>query len=142
MARSKATVANKPREPHPLAGGVRDHLGLLAEMTREFTASADYKTVAHSTLQRIANFMGAEAASLFLLSDTGDSLVCTACYGPVDITGLHIAAKTGVVGRAVAMHQGSLVRDVKNDKDFGGIVDAKTGFTTRSLLVAPLVIGR
>src|SRR4051812_3764509 len=112
MARSKATVVTTPREPLPLAAGVRDHLGLLAEMTREFTATADYKTVAHATLQRIANFMGAEAASLFLLSDTGDNLVCTACYGPVDITGLQIAAQTGVVGRAVAMRQGSLVRDV------------------------------
>src|SRR5579864_3153817 len=126
MARTKTKVADKLSEPHPLASGVRDHLGLLAEMTREFTASADYKTVAHSTLQRIANFMHAEAASLFLLSDTGDSLVCTACYGPVDITGLQIAANSGVVGRTVAMQQGSLVRDVSSDKDFGGVVDAKT----------------
>jgi len=142
MARPKTSLADSSHEPHPLASSVRDHLGLLAEMTREFTASADYKTVAPSTLQRIANFMHAEAASLFLLSDTADKLVCTACYGPVDITGLQIDAKTGVVGRAVATRQGSLVRDVTNDKDFGGVVDAKTGFKTRSLLVAPLNIGR
>ena len=35
-----------------------------------------------------------------------------------------------------------MVRDVSEDNDFGGVVDAKTGFKTRSLLVAPLVIGR
>src|SRR5437868_2986503 len=106
--------------------GVRDHLGLLAEMTREFTASSDYKTVAHSALARISNYMGAEAASLFLVSDTGEALVCSACYGPVDITGLNISANTGVVGRAVAAREGALVRDVSENLDFGAAVDAKT----------------
>ncbi len=121
--------------------GVKDHLGLLAEMTREFTASSDYKTIAQSALARITTYMGAEAASLFLVSDTGEALVCSACYGPVDITGLNIAANTGVVGRAVATREGALVRDVAERADFGAAVDAKTGFTTRSLLVAPLAIG-
>ena len=122
--------------------GVRDHLGLLAEMTREFTASSDYKTVAYSALERITKYMGAEAASLFLVSDNGEALVCSACYGPVDITGLNIDANTGVVGRAVSAREGALVRDVSEISDFGSGVDAKTGFKTRSLLVAPLVIGQ
>src|SRR4051812_14541053 len=74
--------------------GLRDHLGLIAEMTREFSASTDYKTVAHSALERITKYVSAEAASLFLLSDNGESLVCSGCYGPVDITGLHIPATT------------------------------------------------
>ena len=34
-----------------------------------------------------------------------------------------------------------MVRDVSEDADFGAAVDAKTGFTARSLLVAPLAIG-
>ncbi len=144
---SKRGAAEKPPgkplgSPDVHAGhGVRNHLGLLAEMTREFTASSDYKTIVQSALARISAYMGAEAASLFLLSDTGEALVCSACYGPVDITGLNISANTGVVGRAVATREGALVRDVSEREDFGAAVDAKTGFTTRSLLVAPLVIG-
>ena len=144
MARQapKQTAAEKALPPDVHAGReVRDHLGLLAEMTREFTASSDYKTVAHSALARISNYMGAEAASLFLVSDTGEALVCSACYGPVDITGLNISANTGVVGAAVAAREGALVRDVSENVDFGAAVDAKTGFKTRSLLVAPLVLG-
>jgi sigma-B regulation protein RsbU (phosphoserine phosphatase) len=119
-----------------------DHLRLIAEMTREFTASHDYKTIAHSALERITKYVGAEAASLFLVGDGDDMLACSACYGPVDITGLRISSKTGVVGRAVQRREGILVRDVREDPDFGGAVDAKTGFTTRSLLVAPLAIGQ
>jgi len=139
----------KPAAPDRSAGAERagsnsmqDHLRLIAEMTREFTASHDYKTIVHSALERITKYVGAEAASLFLVSDTGDDLACSACYGPVDITGLRISSKTGVVGRAVQMRAGLLVRDVSEDADFGGGVDAKTGFKTRSLLVAPLTIGQ
>ncbi len=120
----------------------RDHLALIADMTREFGAANDYKAVAHTALERITKYVGAEAASLFLLSDSGDNLVCVACYGPVDITGLSIPAATGVVGRCVISRKGLLVRDVSTDGDFGAAVDAKTGFTTRSLLVAPLAIGK
>jgi len=124
------------------AQDMRGHLGLIAEMTREFTMASDYKTVAYAALERITKYIGAEAASLFLVGDTGETLVCSACYGPVDITGLRIPANTGVVGRAVQTREGIMVRDVSQDVDFGAVVDAKTGFKTRSLLVAPLTIGR
>lgn len=122
--------------------GIKDHLYLIAEMTREFTASHDYKTIVHAALERITRFIGAEAASLFLLADNGETLACSACFGPVDITGLRISATTGVVGRTVQTREGTMVRDVSEDADFGASVDAKTGFTTRSLLVAPLSVGQ
>src|SRR5690606_39779562 len=89
-------------------GEERDHLGLIAEMTKEFAAANDYKAVAHTALERITKYVGAEASSLFLLSDAGDALVCVACYGPVDITGLNIPAATGVVGRCVVSRRGLL----------------------------------
>ena len=38
----------------------------------------------------------------------------------------------------VISRKGLMVRDVSQDGDFGAAVDEKTGFTTRSLLVAPL----
>ena len=148
----KAQASTLPAQPpisptSPQEGGhggtaMQDQLRMLSEMTREFTASHDYKTVVHSALARITKYIGAEAAALFLLSDTGDTLACSACVGPVDITGLIISAKTGVVGRTVQKREGTLVRDVRLDADFGAAVDSKTGFTTRSLLVAPLSIGK
>lgn len=138
----KTQSGDTPEADTKPQGEERDHLLLIAEMTREFAAANDYKAVAHTTLERITKYMSAEAASLFLLSDSGDTLVCVACYGPVDITGLSIPAATGVVGRSVISRKGLLVRDVSQDRDFGAAVDAKTGFTTRSLLVAPLAIGK
>lgn len=128
--------------PDAVEREIKDHLSLVAEMTREFTTSLDFAVVEQSALERIADYVGAEAGSLFLVTDEGDSLVCSACCGPVDITGLAIPKDTGIVGRSVATRQGLMVRDTSKDSDFGGMVDAKTGFTTRSLLVAPLIVGR
>jgi sigma-B regulation protein RsbU (phosphoserine phosphatase) len=98
--------------------------------------------VAASALERITLHVGAEAASLFLLDDDHASLVCSACYGPVDITGLRIGSADGIVGRAVQQQEGQMVRDVRADADFGSSIDAQTGFNTRSILVAPLGVGR
>lgn len=122
-------------------GEVKGHLGLIAAMTREFTATRDADIMAKTGLERITNYVGAQASSLFLLADDGNELVCSACFGPVDITGLHIPADAGIVGRCYQERSGQMVRDVSEDADFGGMVDDQTGFTTKSILCAPLSLG-
>ena len=76
--------------PPLTAAQVKDHLSLIAEMTLVFSESHSFATVAKSALERIAKHVGAEASSLFMLDDHGNALVCTACYGPVDITGMRL----------------------------------------------------
>jgi len=120
----------------------KDHLALIAEMTAVFSESHSFETVAQSALERICKAVEAEAASLFMLDDQSKSLVCTACYGPVDITGMRIPSSAGIVGRAVQRQEAQIVRDARADADFGSMVDAKTGYTTKSILVAPMTVGR
>ena len=119
---------------------LRDHLALIADMTREFGAANDYKAVAHTALERIAKYVGAEAASLFLLSDLGDSLVCTACFCPVDITGLSIPATAGIVGCCVVSRKGLLVRDVSQDTDFLHLHPGLAGCLANARIKGPLEI--
>ncbi|TAL01693.1 MAG: GAF domain-containing protein [Rhodospirillaceae bacterium] len=148
MRKPQAAIAAADRSPAADSSAIlvereiKDHLGLIAEMTRVFAASHDARSVAASALERITVHVGAEAASLFLIDDDRETLACSACYGPVDITGMRIAINAGIVGRAVQRQEGQMVRDVRADADFGSGVDAKTGFTTRSILVAPLSVGR
>ncbi|MCB2108028.1 MAG: SpoIIE family protein phosphatase [Rhodobacteraceae bacterium] len=120
---------------------IKDHLALIAEMTREFTATHTLDSVSMKALERITAFVGAEASSMFLLDADSGELVCNACFGPVNITGLRLPPGTGIVGRAVQQVQGQIIRDVRKDSDFGALVDAKTGFSTRSILVAPMALG-
>ncbi|MBL8643570.1 MAG: SpoIIE family protein phosphatase [Rhodospirillaceae bacterium] len=142
MALATAPAVETITPPPLSAAEVKDHLSLIADMTLVFSASHSFDAVAKSALERVAKYVGAEASSFFMLDDQGQALVCTACYGPVDITGLRLPSTAGIVGRCVQSQEARIVRDVRKDADFGAVVDAKTGFVTKSILVAPLSVGR
>ena len=116
------------------------HLELLAEMGQDFAASLDIGETLERALQRIAAYLDAEAASLFLLEADDRELVCRACFGPTNITGLRIGPDQGIVGRSIQENHCQIVRDVRLDPDFSKVVDEDTGFQTRSILCAPLSV--
>lgn len=118
------------------------NLALLAAMTRGFARSGDFAEMVRAGLERITDRLGAEASSLFLLEGEARDIVCHACHGPVDISGLRLPWGVGIVGRCIAEDAAQMVRDVRRDPNFAGAeVDAATGFVTRSILVAPLSVG-
>lgn len=124
----------------PLAeagNGERRALRFLAELSQALAESLDLRETLRMAVTRIADFMQAEAASLFLLDHAG-LIECRICVGPVDITGLKLAVGQGVVGRCVADNATQIVRDASRDTRVNVRVDAETGFATRSILCAPL----
>ncbi len=116
------------------------HLDLIATMSQDFAASRDIEESLRHGLALIADAVGAEASSVFLVDDDTDELVCRACTGPVDISGLRLPAHTGIVGCTIDENQPRMVRDVRQDAAFGDVVDAATGFVTRSVLCAPMTV--
>ena len=122
------------------ATAIEDHLDLLVEMGQDFATSLDIGGTLDKALARIAGFLDAEAASLFLLTDNDRRLICRACFGPTNITGLALAADQGIVGRSVQENDCQIVRDVAQDPDFARTVDQESGFTTRSILCAPMSV--
>lgn len=117
-----------------------DHLALLADMTADFAQTEDVDQALHQGLGRIAERLDAEAGSLFVFDPATGELVCRACVGPVDVTGLRLAADHGIVGRAVQSGTRELVDKADVDTDFAASVDEQTGFVTRSILAAPLKV--
>ncbi len=145
MSESSARVSELPTLRHGAVHGVdpaavHNHLELLTEMGRDFASSLDLEATLTHAVRRIAEYVDAEAGALFMLSATGAELRCNACVGPVEITGLTLAADQGIVGRCVQTDGCTIVRDVASDPNFHGGVDAKTGFTTRSILCAPMSV--
>jgi len=122
------------------AKGVAGGLELLSEMGQDFAASLDLDAALLKGIQRITEYVGAEAGALFLLEQDGSVLRCTACTGSTDITGLTLASDEGIVGRCVQTDTPAIVRDVAKDPNFQNAIDAQTGFTTRSILCAPLSV--
>ena len=128
----------------PLAAagnGERRALRFLAELSQALAESLDLRETLRMAVTRIADFMQAEAASLFLLDHAG-LIECRICVGPVDITGLRLGVGQGVVGRCVAENATQIVRDASRDARVNVRVDAETGFATRSILCAPLANAR
>ncbi len=111
---------------------------LLIELGQEFARSIDIESTLTHAASRIAEYMNAEAASVFLLDRASMSLECRACFGPVNITGLQMPVGKGIVGKTAADGLSRLVADVQSDPDFTARVDRKTGFSTRSILCTPL----
>ena len=122
-------------------------LAFFAELSQALAVSLDLRKTLPEVVNRVAEFMGAEAASLFLLAGDaaqapGGVLECRVCVGPVDITGTRLAVGQGVVGRAVADNATQIVVDAANDDRVWRAGDDASGFVTRSLVCAPLRTAR
>ena len=115
---------------------VLDHLEDLIQ-TFEYSLYID-ETIA-LTLRKLMEHMHCEAASVFLNNDA-DGLTCMASAGPVDLKGVTIRIGTGIVGKAVDDSEVVMIRDARDSDLFFDGIDKKTGFITRSLLCAPLIV--
>ncbi len=122
------------------SGQIYDHLELLSAMGRDFASSLDIEASLRRAIEHISDYVDAEGGALFLLDDKGEMLRCHACAGPTEITGLKLGADQGIVGRCVQNDASEIIRDVTKDPGFHSDVDEKTGFTTRSILCAPMIV--
>ena len=116
----------------------RRALTFLADLSQTLALSLDLKKTLALAVTRIAGFMQAEAASMFLIEPGSNVLECKICVGPADILGLKLAIGQGVVGRTVAQNKPQLVLDAQHDARVNVRVDAETGFVTHSILCVPL----
>ncbi|GMR08659.1 MAG: hypothetical protein BMS9Abin26_1666 [Gammaproteobacteria bacterium] len=121
-------------------GRFEDHLQLLADITEEFATSLDIDDTLRTSIHEIMDALSSEAASIFLLENDNTELVCRASAGAYPITGLRLRASQGIVGKTIELNTTQIVRDVSKDPNFTHAVDEETGFTTRSILCAPLAI--
>ena len=136
MATSNVYNLFERREGHSL----EEQLELLADITQSFASSLEITDTLNNAIQKFMEYLNAEAASIFLLETNGTELVCRACAGPVDITGLSLPAEAGIVGKTVSSRVPQMVRDVSTDTSFAKNVDKDTGFVTRSILCTPLLV--
>jgi sigma-B regulation protein RsbU (phosphoserine phosphatase) len=136
FAPSKPSLIDQPVNPPEIS--VFEHLELLSEMGRDFASSQDIAVSLKKAVMHIAEYVGAAGGALFILDESGHNLICEACVGGIEITGITVPSDQGVVGRSVQNHSGEIVRDVQNDPNFYNKIDQKSGFVTRSIICAPL----
>ena len=117
-------------------------LAFFADLSQALAVSLDLGQTLSETVNRVADFMQVEAASLFLLDPATQVLECRICVGPVDITGTRLGVGQGVIGTAVAENRVQIVVDAANDPRIWRAADDETGFITTSLVCAPLATAK
>ncbi len=133
--------SSSPVDPVTMASDdaiIFDQLELLSEMSRDFATSRDMQASLEKAVAHITTYLNADGGALFMLDEAAENLICEACVGATEITGLTVPSDQGIVGRSVQNHSAEIVRDVQNDPNFYNKVDEETGFTTRSIICAPL----
>lgn len=113
-------------------------LAFLADYSQALAVSLDLRKTLSEAVTRVAEFMQAEAASLFLLDPVTQVLECRICVGPVDLSGIRLAIGQGVVGLAVSENETQIVADAEHDPRVWRAGDESSGFETKSLICAPL----
>jgi sigma-B regulation protein RsbU (phosphoserine phosphatase) len=124
--------------PHLGAVAFESALALLADMTQHFAEVRDLGETLERTLASIAQHVGSEAGSLWLIDGEGKEITCVACVGPNPITGLRLPVGVGIVGKSMRENTCQTVLDAANDPDFSQKMDEESGFETRSILCAPM----
>lgn len=90
------------------------------------------------------NLTCAECGSLFLVDEDTNELVFKVVTGPTAsrLEGMRVRIGEGVVGNVAQRGLSIIVPDTSTDARFANRFDRSTGFTTRSIIAAPLKIGR
>jgi len=144
MANNQSSTASKKPAPSSAElggdGQIYDHLELLSVMGRDFASTLDIEASLKRAIEHITDYVDAEGGALFMLDDKGETLRCHACVGATEITGLTLKSDQGIVGRCVQNKASEIIRDVTKDADFHGGIDEETGYTTRSILCAPMSV--
>ncbi|HVO03820.1 MAG TPA: SpoIIE family protein phosphatase [Candidatus Cybelea sp.] len=119
-----------------------EELRLAAELSRSFASSDNVDATVRQALANVMQLLKVEAGSLFLVEEKEGDLVCRASLGPNSIEGLRVPKGSGIVGRSVAEDRIEAVEDVSQDASFFKSADAASGFVTRSILCAPMRVGK
>ena len=112
----------------------------LYKTAHMMTSTLDVREVLNLAMREAQTLLRADAASVLLLDEARQELFFAAAAGEASekLYGTRIPAGAGFAGWALKNAQPLLVRDAHTDSRFFQAVDARTSFTTRSLIVVPM----
>jgi len=121
--------------------------GQMAEMDRMNSLSRliieqmDLNTLLGKVIEASKEMCQAEVGSLFLLSDDKQHLIFDISVGSNSgLTGRKLPMGQGIVGFVAENQKSLLIADAYDDPRFNPAYDKETGFRTKSILSAPLIL--
>ncbi len=115
-------------------------LNLLHKISTEITATLDLKRVLTMCTEAVQKLLGGDAASILTIE--GSELVFQVAVGDYadSIKPFHIPLGKGVAGWVASNCQPIIVNDLYNDARFYRDADSISGFRSKSLAAAPLIV--
>ena len=113
-------------------------LARLIETSRLLMGAIAPDDLLHAILEAVVELLAAEGCTVALIDETGHELAFTSFVGGARVDGFRLPMGTGIVGWVATTGQSVISNDVASDARFFPGVDAKTGFTTRSIICVPL----
>lgn len=131
-----------PDPPAPTANASHarryDSLLRLLDLTSHLAAEHDLQTVLGSATRLAVEAIGCERASLYMYDKPSQSLV-TRVATELEVRELRLPMGRGIAGYVAEHREIANVPDPHSDLRWSDVADRVTGFTTRNLLVAPLL---
>lgn len=119
-------------------------LDLLDRIWRKVTSVKEEHPLVASITQMTRYALNASASSLLLFDEKNQELLFKFADGPVgkQLRRLRLNKQSGIAGWVARNGKPLIVNDANNDQRFDISIDEITGFVTKSVICAPLIIHR
>jgi Nif-specific regulatory protein len=120
----------------------REELEMLFQMASSLSTTLELSKILDIIIDSARTLLKAEASSLLLLDETTNELYFASATGDVSgrLKNLTVPLDKGIAGACVREGKVKIVNDTAQDKNFYPMIDKSTGFVTRSIIAAPLII--
>ncbi len=119
-------------------------LELIYEVSKRVGSVPRMKEMLEQVIKMTQKTLNASAASILLFRDNDQELYFEVVSGPVgkDLRQVKLSTKYGIAGQVARTGKPLIVNDVSRSENFHKMIDDTTGFTTKSLVCAPLAVHR
>ncbi len=119
-------------------------LGNMYEAGQQVSSFPALALVLEQVIKMTQSTLKASAASILLFRDNNQELYFEATTGPVSksLRQVRLNTQYGIAGQVARTGKPLIVNDVVRSEKFHKMIDDTTGFATRSLICAPLMVNR
>ena len=119
-------------------------LELIYEVSKQVGSASRLTQLLENVIEMTQKTLNASASSILLFGDNDRELFFEFASGPVRkaLKRAKVSTKCGIAGRVARTGKPLIVNDVNRDQHFDRVIDEVTGFTTKSLICAPLMVHR
>ena len=117
-------------------------LELIYEVSKKVGSVPRMTQMLEQVIKMTQQTLGASAASVLLFRDNDQELFFEVVSGPVNkaLRQVKLSTQYGIAGQVARTGKPLIVNDVNRSPNFHKMIDDTTGFNTKSLICAPLIV--